>query len=73
MCKFYPRVCGSVASLFYAVCLFVQGIRAFDTLSPYIYYELLVALSNIFLLFQESFYCDLSSLANWAQLRHVSV
>ena len=43
------------------------------SLSVYIYYELLVALSNIFLLFQESFYCDLSSLANWAQLRHVSV
>ena len=29
--------------------------------------------SDIFLLFQNSFYCDLSSLANRAQLRYVSV
>ena len=32
-----------------------------------------VALSDIFLLYRDSFYCDLSSLANWAQLRYVSV
>ena len=34
------RVCGSIASLLYAVCLYRA--RALDTLSPYIYYELLV-------------------------------
>ena len=30
-------------------------------------------IADVFLLFRDSFYCDLSRLANWAQLRYVSV
>ena len=32
-----------------------------------------VALSDVFILFGDSLYCEVSSLANWAQLRYVSV
>ena len=32
-----------------------------------------MALSDVFLLFRDSFYCNLSSLANRAQLKYVSV
>ena len=48
MCKVYPRINKSTQK--YCVIalrsVFVQGIQALETLSPYIYYELLIKASG---------------------------
>ena len=49
--------------------------RAYISVKPLaaVLQPIYVALSKVFLLFRDSFYCDLSSLTNWAQLRYISV